>query len=324
MTYRAPVDADVAALIEVAAEHLDDTPAPSVDQIRDREARFHTWLRGELEPALSLVPTRDEEVGGVRVRWYGDVPRDDSDVIVYLHGGGWLAGDIDSYDPDVRRLSLSLDRPVVAVDYRRTPEHPFPAAIDDCLSFLRVLRERPHRSLSLAGDSAGANLALGTAIEISADQPLTALLLLYPVVDPAAFENQSYVDNGSGYLLTADAMRSYWDHYVRTEEHRSHPSAAPSLASLDGLPGTVVVSADYDPLRDENRELTLRLVDADVPTTYLPNPGLTHGFQQMVPRVPAAAEALERAYRAFAVAIENGTHRSVRPSAITRIAGRQS
>lgn len=307
MTFRAPVDPDVVTLIADAMTVLDNDPAATTDQIRTREARFHSWMRGDVEPELAHIPTRDAAVAGVRVRWYGDEPQADTDIVVYLHGGGWLAGDVDSYDPDVRRLAAHLGLPVVAIDYRRTPEHPFPAAIDDCIAVLRELQQGAHRSLSLAGDSAGGNLALGTAIAVKAERILSSMLLLYPVVDPTAFDNLSYKDNGADYLLTAEAMREFWDLYVPSDEHRRHPSAAPRFAELEGLPPAVVVSADFDPLRDEDRELAARLIASDVPTTYLPNPGLIHGFQQMVPRIPAATSALKCAYTAFSIAITNAS-----------------
>ncbi len=306
MTSRAPVDPDVVTLIANAPSVLNLDPATTVDEIRAREARLHSWMRGDVEPELARVPARDSSVAGIRVRWYGEEPRADSDLVVYIHGGGWLAGDVDSYDPDVRRLAAHLRLPVVAIDYRRTPEHPFPAAIDDCIAVLRELHQGPCRSLSLAGDSAGGNLALGATIALKAEHIVSSMLLLYPVVDPTAFDNRSYRDNGADYLLTAEAMRGFWDLYTPSDDHRRHPSAAPRFAELEGLPPTVVVSADFDPLRDEDRDLASRLISAEVPTTYLPNPGLTHGFQQMVPRVPAAAEALRCAYTAFGAAIAGG------------------
>lgn len=305
MTSRAPVDTDVANLLAQASTIATVDPSASAHEIRIREANFHSWMRGPVESELAGVATHDSTVAGIPVRWYGDEPTAESDVVVYIHGGGWLAGDLDSYDPDVRRLAARLELPVVAVDYRRTPEHPFPAGLDDCTAVVRELRSTPHRTLSLAGDSAGGNLALGTALALKHESIVASLLLIYPVVDPEAFDNGSYAENGTDYLLTADAMKGFWDLYVGTSEHRRHPSAAPIFADLKDLPPTVVVSADLDPLRDEDRELANRLVLADVPTVYLPNPGLTHGFQQMIPRVPAATSALARAYSAFSWQIAN-------------------
>ncbi|MGP3533837.1 alpha/beta hydrolase [Microbacterium sp. RD1] len=310
MTSRAPVDADIAALIdEVRARPAVDPEAP-IGRIRTEAVKLHAWMRGPVETELAALPARDEVLSGVRVRWYGKEPTAASDVLIFVHGGGWLAGDVDSYDNDARRLAARSGEPVVSVEYRRTPEHVFPAAIDDCVAVVRALGGRPHRTLSIVGDSAGGNLALGTAVALSEESLLTALLLLYPVLDPTAFANRSYTENGSDYLLTADAMRAYWSLYAPTPESREDPVAAPRFADLDGLPATVVVSADYDPLRDEARELAGRLVAADVPVTYLPQPGLIHGFQQMVPRIPAAARALEASYAAFLTLIRAATPRA--------------
>lgn len=322
MTSRAPVDPDVVALIADAPSVLTVDPHDSPERIRAREAEFHAWMRGQIEPALADIPSRDSLIAGIPVRWYGEPPDEGSDVVVYLHGGGWLAGDIESYDPDIRRLAAHTKLPIVAVDYRRTPEYPFPAAIHDCTAVVRELHHEPHRTLSLAGDSAGGNLALGTALAVRAERILSSMLLIYPVVDPTAFDNRSYTENGTDYLLTAEAMRDFWDLYVRSAEHRRHPSAAPVFAELTGLPAAVVVSADFDPLRDEVRELAARLVHAEVPTVYLPNPGLTHGFQQMVPRISAATSALGRAYAAFSSVIASVTTRADMPSdAIAGLAG---
>src|SRR5690606_38640248 len=135
------------------------------------------------------------------------------------------------------------------------------------------------------------NLVLGAALELRGEGVVDALLALYPCVDPTGFSNPSYEQNATGYLLTRDAMRAYWELYATSDESRRDPRVAPLLADLRGLPPTVIASADYDPLRDEDRALAARLAAADVDTTYLPNAGLTHGFQQMVPRVPAATRA---------------------------------
>lgn len=299
MPPRAPVEHDIAELIVAAGERVGPGDDASPAELRAHAAELHAWMRGPLEPSIPLVPSRDESIGDVLVRWYGADPTPDSDIIVFVHGGGWLAGDVDSYDPDARRLAALLKTPVVSVEYRRTPEHPFPAAIDDCIAVVRGIAARAHRTLSICGDSAGGNLALGTAVALRHQSPLTAMLLLYPVVDPTAFENRSYTENGADYLLTADDMRTFWNLYAPTDRSRHDPVAAPRFAELEGLPAAVIVSADYDPLRDEARELAARLVMADVPVTYLPHPGLIHGFQQFAPRVPTATIALERAYRAF-------------------------
>ncbi len=218
--------------------------------------------------------------------------------VAFIHGGGFTTGSVDSYDDDCRLLALQLDAAIVSIDYRLAPEHPFPAGFEDCLAVVRVLRREIPGMLGVAGDSAGGNLALAVSLAMRDEQrALDAQLLLYPAIDPDALDNGSYRENGEGYLLTTADMRYYYDAYLGG---RATGLGAPSHAdSYAGLAPTVLVSAGFDPLRDESRILAGRLVADDVEVSYLPNPTLTHGFQQLVPRIPAATMALERAYRAF-------------------------
>ena len=315
---RAPLDDDVAQAISELPE-IDISPDIDFDAIRVDAATIAARFRGAVDSDLGTIPSRDDSVAGVRVRWYGPQPDADRDLIVFVHGGGWVAGDLDSYDDDVRLLARETGAAVVAVGYRRAPEHPFPAPLDDCVSVVRHVVDVPHRTLSLAGDSAGGNLVLGTAWSLRNDSVVDAVLALYPCVDPTAMANDSYRENGSGYLLTHDAMRTYWEVYATDERARRDPRVALLLGDLHGMPSTVVASAGYDPLRDENRELAARLVNADVDVTYLPHPTLTHGFQQMVRRVPAASRALAAVYAAFVATLRRAeTRRTATASAPMR------
>ena len=305
---RAPLDDEVGQAI---AEFPQATVGPGSDfvSVRADALEVAARLRGPVDPALRTIPTLDVLISGVRARWYGPTPDADRDVIVFLHGGGWVAGDLDSYDDDVRLLAQATGASVVSVEYRRAPEHPHPAPLDDCVTVVRHAAGLPRRSLSLVGDSAGGNLVLGVALELRDDDLIDAVLALYPCVDPTAFGNDSYRDNASGYLLTREAMRAYWGMYAGDDAAHRDPRVAILLGDLRGLPPVVVVSADYDPLRDEDAALAARLAAAGVDTTYLPNPGLTHGFQQMVPRVASATRALESAYAAYALALRRGIAR---------------
>jgi acetyl esterase len=215
-------------------------------------------------------------------------------VIVYMHGGGWVAGDLDSGDHFARTLACGLNATVVSVDYRLAPEHPFPAAFDDCAAIVQSVRHsHPGARLAIAGDSAGGNLAAAIAAQGRTDEQLRvdAQLLVYPALDPRQ-KHASHEQFADGYLLTRSDMAFYWDSYLQTESDRSDPRAAPAtIADLAGLPPAVIATAGFDPLRDEGREYAQRLIEASVPTVYLPFPRLTHGFLDMVGRVPAARQA---------------------------------
>jgi acetyl esterase len=254
------------------------------------------------------VPSRDGAQIGVRLYR----PRKDATpvTILYIHGGGWVAGSIQSYEPEVRRLVTKTRMSVAAVGYRLAPEHRRPTPIEDCLAAARMLIDSGEAPvLAIAGDSAGGNLALECAIALKNDGvDLAGLLLLYPVVDPAAHDNDSYRANGHDYLLTSNDMAYYWEAYLGPAKSESFMKESPfAVSNLRDLPPTVVVTAGFDPLRDEGRKLALDLVGADVPVVYLPNPSLTHGFQQMVPRVETATMAVDRAYAAFLEQIDSGS-----------------
>jgi acetyl esterase len=316
---RAPVDPELSQLIAEAVVRLASDAGASVEQLRASAIASGEWSRGSSDSALALVVSRDGSVDGVRVRWFGPELTADGDVIVYFHGGGWMVGDVDSYDPDARLLAHRTGSTVVSVDYRRAPEHPFPAPLDDCVAVIRHLGSLPHRSLAVAGDSAGGNLALGSAVALAGEDLVDAVLALYPVIDPGAMGNNSYTANGSDYLLTTEAMTAFWGVYAPGPDARRDPRANLALADPVGFPATVVATADYDPLRDEAREFCARLVAADVDATYIPHPGLTHGFQQMVPRIPAATRALDAIYDAFTLTFARAAARRTAAARMARL-----
>lgn len=214
--------------------------------------------------------------------------------LVYFHGGGWIAGSLDEYEPELCHLAARTGLRVVAPEYRLAPEHPFPAGFDDCRTVLAdVLARSGAAPVLVGGDSSGANLALAVANEHRGAPAVHGMLLLYPALDPGAVGNSSYRRNGSGYVLTAADMEFYYRSYLRDvmdADPRATPLAARSLA---GLPPTVVVTAGFDPLLDECVELARRLLADGVPVVSLPNGSLIHGFLLMRSRVPAAARAID-------------------------------
>jgi acetyl esterase len=210
--------------------------------------------------------------------------------IVYFHGGGWVMGDLESHDAVCRALSNAAASVVVSVDYRLAPEHRFPAAIDDAYAATCWVAENavalgagdPNR-LVVAGDSAGGNLAAAVALESRdlAGPQLSFQALVYPVLD-ARFDTPSYVDNATGYMLTRADMEWFWDHYCDAAA-RLQPYASPLQAnSLERLPPALVLTAEFDPLRDEGEAYAARLIEAGVSATVHRYPGMLHGFLGML------------------------------------------
>ncbi len=225
--------------------------------------------------------------GGVPVRIFEPLAPGGS-TLIYLHGGGWVVGDVETHDPLCRRVANATGARVVSVDYRLAPEHPFPAALDDAEEVLLWQRDQdPGRPLGVAGDSAGASLAAGLAIRArDARIPLAAQLLLYPATDPA-MTSRSMDVNGEGYLLIRRDMAWFYRQYL--------PSGVASAAEADlahadvaGVAPAIVVTAEFDPLRDEGEAYATRLTQAGVPTQYVPGPGLIHGFAAFLGVVDAA------------------------------------
>jgi len=237
------------------------------------------------EPVASAADQRSP--GGVPVRVYEPLdPR--GSTVIYLHGGGWVVGDVETHDPLCRRVANATGARVVSVDYRLAPEHPFPAGLDDAEDVLHWLwTEDPGRPLGVAGDSAGASLAAGLALRARDKQiPLAAQLMLYPATDPA-MTSPSITQNGEGYFLTRHDMAWFYQQYLPAAPG-SAPEADLAHADVAGVAPAIVATAEFDPLRDEGTAYAARLADTGVPTDYVPGPGLIHGFAAFLGVVDAA------------------------------------
>jgi acetyl esterase len=253
-------------------------------------------------PEVALVRDWHVLVGGyaVPVRIYDtkESIMTSNRLILHVHGGGWVLGDLDSADYLARNAARDLRARVISVDYRLAPENAFPTAYNDCAAVLAELRrQHPEVRIAAIGDSAGANLvgALAAAGRYQDDLRIDAQLLLYPALDPS-MGSDSMRRMAEGYILTQADMAYYWSCYLGDLHHASDPRATPAvLTDLAGMPPTVLVTAGFDPLHDEGAEYARRLVAADVATTYLSFPTLVHGFVEMTGRVPAALDALKRA-----------------------------
>jgi acetyl esterase len=229
--------------------------------------------------------------GGVPVRVF-EPASPGGCTLIYLHGGGWVVGNVETHDPLCRRVANETGARVVSVDYRLAPEHPFPAALDDAEEVLNwLLAQDPGRPVGVAGDSAGASLAAGLAIRARDQQiPLAAQLLLYPATDPA-MTSVSIAENGEGYFLTGHDMEWFYQQYL-PDGTASAAEADLTRADVAGVAPAIVATAEFDPLRDEGAAYAARLRDAGVPAEYVPGPGLIHGFAGFLGVVDAAEASL--------------------------------
>jgi acetyl esterase len=228
-------------------------------------------------------------------------------LVAFFHGGGWVLCGLDSHDEACRQLANGTGAIVMSVDYRLAPEHRFPTAAEDAYAATRWLADHgadlggdPAR-LAVAGDSAGGNLAASVAL-MARDRGGPALvfqLLVYPVLDHS-FDTGSYKENATGYFLTVDAMRWFWAQYLGPHGDGSDPYVSPlRAADLSGLPPAHVVTAEFDPLRDEGEAYAARLSAAGVPTEARRYDGAFHGFFSMTAVLDAAAAASAAAHTAL-------------------------
>ena len=231
-------------------------------------------------------------------------------LIVYFHGGGWVLGSLETHDGICRSLAVGVDAVVVSVDYRLAPEHRFPAAVDDAYAALvwaagcaESLGADASR-LVVAGDSAGGNLAAVLAqMARTAGPEITFQLLVYPVTDHE-FTSASMEENATGYYLTRNMMRWFYELYLHDEQDADDVRVSPLRArDLAGLPPAYVMTAEYDPLRDQGIAYAAAMAVAGVPVATRQSPGLFHGFFSMSEQIDAARVEFDRAVAAVRAAV---------------------
>jgi acetyl esterase len=288
-------------------ERFASSPAVDLDSLSAAEAR-RSYREGRLAlapPPAAMEETRDFFIpaapAGIKARYYrppGEKPGGALPAAVYFHGGGWTCGDLDTHDSVCRGIAVHGRCAVVAIDYRKGPEHKFPAAVEDAIAAVKwvsanagALRVDASR-LAVAGESAGGNLAAVAAIALRDSGPAIAMqVLVYPVVDQAG-------DTGSrrrfarGYSLTVELLRWYQNQYFRDDGDRADWRASPLLArDHSRLPPAYIVTAGFDPLLDEGKAYADRLEQAGVSVVYECFEGMIHGFLPMGGALAAARHA---------------------------------
>jgi len=271
---------------------------PPTHTLSPAEARaFYRDRRAATQPeAPQVAEVRELKAEGphgtVAVRLYrpmGSTSGAALPVLVYFHGGGWVIGDLDTHDVLCRSLSNGSGCAVASVDYRMGPEHRFPAAVDDVLAATRWVHRQAASlgldagRLAVGGDSAGGNLAAVAAIAArdAGDLPIAFQLLIYPATDQRR-GHPSHEANGQGYLLTRDTMAYFHDHYIDDGRHDLDWRASPLLhGDLSGLPRALVLTAGYDPLRDEGMAYAEALTAAGNRAAYVCFERQIHGFITM-------------------------------------------
>lgn len=296
-------------------DYLNAAPGPrihEVDAVTARQISTATHHLAEL-PIGPIAVIRDVEIpgpaGGMALRLFdARESRGPGPVMVFFHGGGWVLGDLNSYAPVCAEIARQLDIPVISVDYRLAPEHRWPAAPDDCEAAARWIAEQARTlgfeatGLVLAGDSAGGNLAIVTALALRdapAALPVIAQWAIYPATD-LADKYPSFEQFGSDHFLTKEAMIWFNDAYRMDLRHWR---GLPQLADQGGMPPTLVLTASLDPLRDQGRAYAAATIQAGVPTIYREASGNIHGFLTLRKALPSSQADLHGACAALRLMI---------------------
>ena len=275
---------------------------PSNERLEEVRTGFASLVTMGAGAAEAVFAIEDIDADGVPARVYRPSADPDLPVVVYFHGGGWTIGSVEQFDLITRQVANASNAIVVSVDYRLAPEHPFPAPLDDCRRALAWIAKNAASfggdgaRLAVMGDSAGGNLAAVCALAARDEGgPEIALqVLVYPVVD-CDFETASYRENGDGYLLTLDDMHWFFSCYASDPATRADWRISPlRAADLSGVAPAVVITAEFDPLRDEGQAYARRLEAAGVRVVNITYDGMIHAFFGLSAAFDASRDALER------------------------------
>jgi acetyl esterase len=308
-----PVDPQIAELLTVLAA------APPLHEGSPEQARevFRQMTVAARRPehVVPVASTEDRTVpgatGDLRARVYRPEASGPVPTVVLVHGGGWVIGDLETHDNMARSLCRDCRAVVVSVDYRLAPESPFPAAVDDAIAATVWAAEHldglgGDGRLAVAGDSAGGNLAAVVCQQLRdrGGPALAGQFLIYPATDVSG-DYPSRVENSEGYFLELATMAWFINHYAPDRSAYDDPRVSPLKAGdLSGLPPAVVVTAEYDPLRDEGEAYAVRLREAGVATQVRRFDGMIHGFFDMGAASPAAQKAIDESCAVFAEVLE--------------------
>lgn len=307
-----PLDPQAKAFLDQAAA----AGTPPLHALPVLEARQAIRALFAVDTPESVAKVEDRKIPGpagqIPIRLYTPQGKGPLPVLVFFHGGGWVIGDLETHDNTCRELANGAGCIVVAVDYRLAPEHKFPAAPEDCYAATKWVALNaasfggdPAR-IAIGGDSAGGNLAAAVGV-MAADRGAPTFvhqLLIYPVTNHA-FDTPSYRENADGYLLTKEGMTWFWGHYLKTDEDGQNAYASPLRArDCRRVPPAFVITAEFDPLRDEGEAYAARLREAGVPVEVKRYNGMIHGFFSlghiMAQGKQAVADAAARLRAAFA------------------------
>jgi acetyl esterase len=299
--------------VQTLLDGLAAAGGPALQELEPEAARAMYRSLASMETKEEVARVDDRTVPGpagdipVRVYTPAEAVGANHGVLVWLHGGGWVIGDIESADPTCRLLAEQSGCVVVSVEYGLSPEHRAPAPLEDCLAAIAWTAENAEllgadaSRLAIGGDSAGGNLAALACIRLRDEfgPEVDFQLLVYPVTDLTR-SHPSYDENGEGYFLTADTMRWFVDHHLGGEIDPKDPRVSPLFAdSLEGLPKALVITAEYDPLRDEGEAYARRLQEAGVDTELVRYDGQIHGFFAMATLLDDGKAAVAKAAAAL-------------------------
>jgi acetyl esterase len=297
------LDPKVRELLDLAADAPPIGTVPVEVMRAEAPAQMATYFQmGLVSTPVAAVRERavPGPAGDIRVRVYTPEGRGPFPVLVFFHGGGWVLGSLDTHDPFCRAFCTGAECVVVSVGYRLAPEHPFPAASDDALAATRWVTAHaaelggdPAR-IVVAGDSAGGNLSTVTTLRIRDEggPALRGQLLIYPAVGYHTPPTPSYIENAEGYGLTRESALWFYEQYLPGGSQAAHPHAAPLLApDLRGLPPALVITAEYDVLRDEGELYVERLRAAGVRARLSRYDGVNHRFAELIGILEQAEKA---------------------------------